>query len=1087
MDSSFNFNASSRTINNDDLNYSMNRTRALLSEIGNQPASGLLGSPSGARLFNKSVLAANTTLSGAGGHAFGGSFDQKESQSSIFTEFKLKSDSYLDEDLNLKELLKSYESICAEQVTFIRDQITNNYSQVARNKQTASELDDLEREKELWRLISTLYFDEASPASHRSNRTVMNDGTIGGNMSDDFDNENYLTMDAADDNDGSGSGSDLNYGVNEGLLIKHLERKNPLFRRVKLIISWLEKQSAQSEYMKSVREKISSFKEKSASWEHTLHHLKNLNKKMQFSSREYVTELDPDAPVRQNKPLNDLDQEDEYRIMEFVFAFVRSGDINGAKDLCFKVGQSWRAATLYGFKLFNDDNFLGRHSAAAAASHGKQDELKLNEGNMNRDVWKLMVSKMIKDEHFNKYEKALYASLAGIVGPVIPVCRTYMDFIWAYLKALSHQMIEREIKQKMPFREFVHLPYDSDEDNLFTNQITGSTIAQIFDRIAILINNTGLGMSGASAGTGSAGGYGMAMGNQSMSYSGANATSKEALYLKQDLQRPFSVVLKHIIQSGIDGFHSGTNELLEYLKTIVLSESQNGHLLRFSSHLALFYRSASLQIKNDLFVALSEKFVQYLIDHSYKQLVAYYLSHLPSQIQIKYYSKFLQGINENKERLLLLKLAKERNMDVQAITLNIVDNLSNQLGDDNSRARGSGGSQANKSMANMSTLGNRTDLLISSSTAARMIGGGGQQLNDEDKSRINALDWIVYDPLQRFKLLEYANLTMRYFLLARQNFEATKHVYSKIPHDTLTLILGQYNCSIEATLQQIIDSLPRNVSNAIKEYLCFKEYIEAINLYNEWFEHFYKEKPAKPVSSAAALNDGEQAGSGSSDPSQAATSNFAERIAMDYQLKQYEDVKARWYAKALQNCSRVKGKFFSVLRFPHGGWMCDSRAMSDDSTDSDDQEEAGAKNSNTAMGEDCISSDDDEDIEGDADMKCEDEDDENSSVAVVKKPRRFSRAEQHSTGGQHPNQTKERIGQLIELRKLYLPSIFFLLADMLNKMELFDEIIKLSDLIASSNYNLHTLFTSSQLKSILNKIADASTNLLDKNRDYLGY
>lgn len=149
----------------------------------------------------------------------------------------------------------------------------------------AGELEDLEREKELWRLISTLYFDEVSPGG-RPNRTAITDGTFA-NMSDDFDNENYLTtMDADED-----GGADVNYGVNEGLLIKHLERKNPLFRRVKLIISWLEKQSAQSEYMKSVREKISSFQEKSASWEHTLHHLKNINKKMQFSSREYVTEL----------------------------------------------------------------------------------------------------------------------------------------------------------------------------------------------------------------------------------------------------------------------------------------------------------------------------------------------------------------------------------------------------------------------------------------------------------------------------------------------------------------------------------------------------------------------------------------------------------------------------------------------------------------------------------------------------------------------------------------------------------------------------------------------------------------------------
>ena len=60
---------------------------------------------------------------------------EEEAQSSIFTEFKLKSDSFLDEDLNLKELLKSYESICAEQVTFIRDQINSTYGQVSRNKQ----------------------------------------------------------------------------------------------------------------------------------------------------------------------------------------------------------------------------------------------------------------------------------------------------------------------------------------------------------------------------------------------------------------------------------------------------------------------------------------------------------------------------------------------------------------------------------------------------------------------------------------------------------------------------------------------------------------------------------------------------------------------------------------------------------------------------------------------------------------------------------------------------------------------------------------------------------------------------------------
>ena len=86
--------------------------------------------------------------------------------------------------------------------------------------------------------------------------------------------------------------------------------------------------------------------------------------------------------------------------------------------------------------------------------------------------------------------------------------------------------------------------------------------------------------------------------------------------------------------------------------------------------------------------------------------------------------------------------------------------------------------------------------------------------------------------------------------------------------------------------------------------------------------------------------------------------------------------------------------------------MCDSRAMSDDSTGSVDQEEAAKNN----MGEDYISSDE-EDIEGDTDMKCDDEDE--SSLAVAKKPR-FSSVKADQPTSQ--NQAKERVGQLRELR-----------------------------------------------------------------------
>ena len=76
------------------------------------------------------------------------------------------------------------------------------------------------------------------------------------------------------------------------------------------------------------------------------------------SIKQSLTLKDPDAPIRQNKPLHDIDQEDEYKLMEYVYSYIRAGKLNSARDLCFKVGQSWRAATLEGFKLYKDKNYF---------------------------------------------------------------------------------------------------------------------------------------------------------------------------------------------------------------------------------------------------------------------------------------------------------------------------------------------------------------------------------------------------------------------------------------------------------------------------------------------------------------------------------------------------------------------------------------------------------------------------------------------------------------------------------------------------------------------------------------------------------
>ncbi len=129
-----------------------------------------------------------------------------------------------------------------------------------------TELDELEKEKNLWHLARILYLDEQS------------------------------SMEMAHDANDSEEDEGMDVGIDEALLVQRLLRKNPVLRKIKLVIEWLEDISSQSKNVKLARQKIGEFSEKSQCWDHTLHHLKNqnsFNKKenYMFSNRDFVDEL----------------------------------------------------------------------------------------------------------------------------------------------------------------------------------------------------------------------------------------------------------------------------------------------------------------------------------------------------------------------------------------------------------------------------------------------------------------------------------------------------------------------------------------------------------------------------------------------------------------------------------------------------------------------------------------------------------------------------------------------------------------------------------------------------------------------------
>ena len=55
-------------------------------------------------------------------------------------------------------------------------------------------------------------------------------------------------------------------------------------------------------------------------------------------------------------------QEDEVRLLQYVFACIRAGQLDEAQKLCSKCGQAWRAATLEGWRLYHDPNYTSGSS-----------------------------------------------------------------------------------------------------------------------------------------------------------------------------------------------------------------------------------------------------------------------------------------------------------------------------------------------------------------------------------------------------------------------------------------------------------------------------------------------------------------------------------------------------------------------------------------------------------------------------------------------------------------------------------------------------------------------------------------------------
>lgn len=171
-------------------------------------------------------------------------------------------------------------------------------------------------------------------------------------------------------------------------------------------------------------------------WQHILdptnpevtHVLRNASK-----TEALVTQLDPDAPIRQNLNLEAPDQYFERAIWRGCYELLRRGKSSeDIREWCQDRQEIWRAVSMGGFP---DDD-----SQNDTADHG------------SRALWRRMCHALAKRGGNDTYETAVYGVLAGDYWSVVPVCQSWDDQMFVHYNSLIRSQYEAFVLKNFPNR-----------------------------------------------------------------------------------------------------------------------------------------------------------------------------------------------------------------------------------------------------------------------------------------------------------------------------------------------------------------------------------------------------------------------------------------------------------------------------------------------------------------------------------------------------------------------------------------------------------------------------------------------------------
>lgn len=219
------------------------------------------------------------------------------------------------------------------------------------------------------------------------------------------------------------------------------------------------------------------------------------------------------------------------------------------------------------------------------------------------------------------------------------------------------------------------------------------------------------------------------------------------------------------------------------------------------------------------------------------------------------YAAFLKDIYNHDERQQYLELARANGLDVHLITQCVVR------------------------LATYDKTSEREEL------PAGAIGS-------DDNNRIAALEWLMFNPVQRAHALRYSNKLTRRFIIEKKLI-AARRVQESLPEDSVALIKQSYQ------------SKKQWKANTIREHLSLRTYLQAVVAYEAWAHIFYKQPQQPPPLPAGSL--------------------ASQEIHWVKQQAEYQQSQAQWKEKAVKRADEALKALFAVLAFPLG-WLKDESA-----------------------------------------------------------------------------------------------------------------------------------------------------------------